>query len=108
MSGWTPERRAKQAVAIRHWAPWRYSTGPRTVEGKAESARNAYQGSQRTWWRAVDVVFAMYRRNPGAKTVAECEPLTPREIAALEVYDRLNLARIPIEQKIRYMGKRAR
>jgi hypothetical protein len=43
-SGWTPERRAKQAEAIRRWQPWDKSTGPRTEEGKARSSRNADKG----------------------------------------------------------------
>ena len=38
---WTPERRARQAAAIREWQPWQKSSGPRTPEGKARSARNA-------------------------------------------------------------------
>ncbi|MBW4048848.1 MAG: hypothetical protein HIU89_13250 [Proteobacteria bacterium] len=40
-NGWTPERRAKQAEAIRHWRPWEKSTGPRTDEGKARAAMNS-------------------------------------------------------------------
>ena len=43
-SSWTPERRAKQAEAIRLWQPWNESTGPRTKDGKARSSRNADQG----------------------------------------------------------------
>lgn len=43
-SSWTPERRAKQAEAIRRWQPWNKSTGPRTKEGKARSSRNADRG----------------------------------------------------------------
>lgn len=43
-SGWTPERRAKQAEAVRGWKPWERSTGPRTEEGKARSSRNADKG----------------------------------------------------------------
>jgi len=43
-SGWTPERRAKQAEAVRLWKPWEKSTGPRTEEGKAKSSRNADKG----------------------------------------------------------------
>jgi hypothetical protein len=38
--GWTPERRARQAEAIRRWRPWERSTGPRTAEGKAVAAAN--------------------------------------------------------------------
>jgi hypothetical protein len=43
-AAWTPERRAKQAEAIRNWQPWNKSTGPRTKEGKARSSRNADKG----------------------------------------------------------------
>lgn len=43
-AGWTPERRAKQAENIRRWKPWKKSTGPRTLEGKARSSRNADRG----------------------------------------------------------------
>ena len=40
-SGWSPERRANHAAAIRRWKPWEKSTGPRTAGGKARSAQNA-------------------------------------------------------------------
>lgn len=43
-NGWTPERRARQSELIRHWMPWAKSTGPRTPEGKAAAARNAFTG----------------------------------------------------------------
>lgn len=43
-NGWTPERRARQAVLIRKWKPWKRSTGPRTAEGKARTARNGDKG----------------------------------------------------------------
>jgi hypothetical protein len=51
-SAWTPERRAKQAEAIRRNKPWAKSTGPRTAEGKATSSRNADKGVNRELWRA--------------------------------------------------------
>ena len=47
-NGWTPERRARQAALIRAWKPWAQSTGPRTVEGKARTARNGFKGGR---WR---------------------------------------------------------
>lgn len=47
-NGWTPERKARQAELIRIWKPWLRSTGPRTDEGKARAARNAFKnGSYR-------------------------------------------------------------
>jgi hypothetical protein len=50
-NGWTTERRRRQAEAIRRWQPSEHSTGPRSVEGKARSARNAYRGGHRRRWR---------------------------------------------------------
>lgn len=47
-SGWTPERRARQAAAIQRWQPWARATGPKTAEGKAIVAQNGRrQGSRR-------------------------------------------------------------
>lgn len=40
-NGWTAERKLRQAELIRRWAPWERSTGPKSEEGKARSARNA-------------------------------------------------------------------
>ena len=115
---WTKERRARQAELIRTWKPWKRSTGPRTpagkarivlrnrtlrpwtrstgprtAEGKARASRNAFKGANRPWWRAVDTILKMYHWRPGARTVADCEPLTDRERAALETYDRLHPSR---------------
>ena len=39
--GWTDERRARHSAAIRRWAPWTKSAGPRTAEGKHISSLNA-------------------------------------------------------------------
>ena len=46
--GWTLERRARQAELIRKWKPWEQSTGRRTDEGKARTARNGFKGGR---WR---------------------------------------------------------
>ena len=46
-SGWTPERRKRQAELIRQWAPWDKSTGPTSQEGKAAVSRNAWTGGHR-------------------------------------------------------------
>ena len=59
MNGWTRERRARQAVAIRRWRPWEHSTGPRTSAGKARSSRNAYQGGH---WRREREFFKTCRQ----------------------------------------------
>lgn len=53
MSTWTAERRARHAKLIHQWRPWERSTGPRTPEGKARSARNSYRGGQRVKCRAL-------------------------------------------------------
>ena len=46
-NGWTPERRARQAVLIRTWRPWEKSTGPRSAEAKQRTARNGFKGGHR-------------------------------------------------------------
>jgi hypothetical protein len=43
----TPEHRAKRAELIRRWRPWEKSTGPKTAEGKARSARRGFKGGTR-------------------------------------------------------------
>ena len=53
--GWTPERRARQSQAIHRWQPWAHSTGAKTPEGKATSARNAYKGGFTAQLRAFTV-----------------------------------------------------
>jgi hypothetical protein len=42
---WTAERRRQQSEAIRQWQPWQHSTGPKSAEGKAKVARNAFKGA---------------------------------------------------------------
>ena len=49
----TPEHRRRRAELIRRWKPWEQSTGPRSAEGKATSARNAYKGGERKGLRAL-------------------------------------------------------
>ena len=51
--GWTPERRAKQAEAIRRWRPWERSTGPRSAAGKAVVSRNGWKGGVRPAMREI-------------------------------------------------------
>lgn len=50
-NGWTPERRARQAVLIKQWRPWEKSTGPKSEEGKQRSAMRGYKGGVRAWLR---------------------------------------------------------
>lgn len=47
-NGWSPERRRKQAEAIRRWQPWTKATGPKTDEGKAVTAGNAMKHGLRS------------------------------------------------------------
>lgn len=56
-NGWTEERKARQRAAIQRWKPWKRSTGPRTDEGKARVARNAYRGGERQKQREFGQMF---------------------------------------------------
>ena len=47
----TPEHRAMRAELIRRWKPWEKSTGPKSSEGKARSARRGYKGGTREMLR---------------------------------------------------------
>lgn len=60
--GWTPERRARQAEAIRRWKPWESSTGPRTEAGKAVTRRNASKGGVRPLFRLMTRALMGQRR----------------------------------------------
>ena len=52
-TGWTPERRARQAALIHRWRPWEQSTGPKSAEGKRCSAMRGYKGGERQLLRAL-------------------------------------------------------
>ena len=47
----TLEHRQQRAELVRAWEPWKRSTGPRTAEGKAKAARNAWKGGERVLLR---------------------------------------------------------
>ena len=47
----TPEHCRKRAELIRQWKPWEKSTGPKTDEGKATVANNAWKGGVRPMMR---------------------------------------------------------
>ena len=49
----TPEHRAMRAELIRRWKPWEKSTGPKTEQGKAQSAMRGYKGGTREQLREV-------------------------------------------------------
>jgi len=48
-----PEHRRLRAALIRRWRPWERSTGPKTAEGKARVARNAFHGAMRSLLRRI-------------------------------------------------------
>lgn len=54
-TGWTPERRARQAELIRQWQPWAKSTGPQSAAGKDAVSRNAFKGGR---WRELRDLIA--------------------------------------------------
>ena len=57
----TTEHRRRQAERIRTWSPWKNSTGPRSAEGKANSARNAWKGGMREMLRELSRALAAQR-----------------------------------------------
>jgi hypothetical protein len=59
---WTPQQRQQQAERIRSWCPGKYSTGPRTAEGKARAARNGWKGGHREMLRELARALAMQRK----------------------------------------------
>jgi hypothetical protein len=64
---WTQEQKAVQAAAIRTWEPWKQSTGPQSMQGKAKSSRNAYKGSVRPFERLIARTTKVLS-NPSAMT----------------------------------------
>ncbi len=56
---WTAEQREQAASRARRHKPWRYSTGPKTVEGKAKSSKNA---TTHGLYTGIDLVFRWYMR----------------------------------------------
>lgn len=48
---WTQAQRDKQSKLIHGWKPWEKSTGAKTPEGKAISAKNAYRYELRETYR---------------------------------------------------------
>ena len=62
-NGWTPQRKAKQALAIQSWKPWTRATGPKTLEGKTTVARNAFKGGNRPALRQSIAALNQYFRN---------------------------------------------
>lgn len=61
-NGWTPERRERQAEAIRRWQPWKSSSGPRTESGKDRSSRNAWKGGVRPALRQLAHVLRQHQQ----------------------------------------------
>lgn len=60
-NGWTPERKAKHAEAIRRWKPWEKSTGPKTPEGKEVSKMNGWRGGARSLDRELSKLLSEHR-----------------------------------------------
>lgn len=83
-NGWTPERKLKQAQAIRRWKPWEQSTGPRSVEGKQRASRRGWKGGVRHELRLLSRTLrqhsALLRVGVFACALLACS--YPREVAA--------------------------
>ena len=48
MRHWTAVERQRQSELIKHWQPWKHSTGAKTLEGKAASSQNAFKHGMST------------------------------------------------------------
>ncbi len=60
---WTLEQRKAQSERIKTWRPWEQSTGPRTAEGKAAAARNAFKGGHRRLLRGLSRALKRQRES---------------------------------------------
>lgn len=58
---WTLKQRKEQSKKIKQWEPWHYSTGAKTVEGKAKSAHNAFKGGFRQELKELRQVLREYK-----------------------------------------------
>ena len=83
-NGWTPERRRKQAEAIKRWSPWTKSTGPKSDTGKKTSRYNAYKHGFRS--AASLKLRAVLARQ--SRWLKECIDAT-REKAWLEIIEQI-------------------
>jgi hypothetical protein len=64
-TGWTKDRKARQALAIHRWKPWRKATGPRSLEGKARSAMNGLKhGARSLETRALNDLLRQLAKRP--------------------------------------------
>ena len=60
---WTLEQRLQQAQRIRQQKPWEYSTGPKTLEGKAISQKNSFKhGARSREMRELQHGFSEWKR----------------------------------------------
>lgn len=79
---WTQEQRQAQSERIKSWRPWEKSTGPRSAEGKAVSARNAWKGGHRPTMRGVaralseqrDAMVRRLKLSPNPSVSAKAPP----------------------------------
>lgn len=60
---WSPARRAAQAVRCRAQKPWRFSTRPKTMAGKARTRLNGLtHGATAAHWRRLSRALASQRK----------------------------------------------
>ena len=61
-TGWTLERRERQAELIHRWKPWKQSTGPKTAEGRAKAAQRGHKGAVRPKLRELGQALREHQR----------------------------------------------
>ncbi len=81
-NGWTQERRRRQSELIQTWQPWNKSTGPRTVQGKAKAAQNAFKGGIRPQLRLIARVLRRQRKSQHELSKAVYDAMADTLVAA--------------------------
>lgn len=68
---------------IENWKPWLHATGPRTPDGKARAALNAYKGGH--WLKLRELIKMVNAEIGGARDlVADCKQVGTKPSKFLE------------------------
>ena len=80
--GWTQERRQRQSELIQTWQPWASSTGPKTTEGKAKAAQNAFKGGIRPLLRRIAKALNRSQQTQDDLSTEDYDSMADKVVAA--------------------------